>query len=216
VIPTSLLAVVVFAASIGPGYVWVSVAETRTPRRRRTQLLELAELVIVGGLASTLAFLVVASITSWAGWLDTEALASDGTSYLLRNPTTALGITFAGLGLAYLGAYLIARLRYRGKPPIIEHGYSAWHRMLGHEAGRSAYATVDLRDGTTIAGWVYLCTVDEVPPAERDLVLMAASKPIKIREPGADTFFDSPDRAVLLNGADVLSVSASYYPATRA
>jgi hypothetical protein len=196
VIPTSLLAVVVFAASIGPGYVWVSVAETRKPRRQRTQLLELAELVIVGGLASTLSFLVVASISSWRGWLDTEAIASDGTRYLLRHPSTGLGITLAGLGLAYLGAYGIARFRYRGKPPIIEHGYSAWHRMLGHESGRSAYATVDLRDV--------------------DLVLMAASKPIKIRASGSDEIFDSPDRAILLNGADVLSVSVSYYAATRA
>jgi hypothetical protein len=216
VIPASLLAVVAFAASIGPGYVWVSVAENRTPRRRRTQLLELAELVIVGGLASTIAFLIVATITSWAGWLDTKAIASGGTRYLLRHPTTGLSIIVAGLGLAYLGTYVIARVRYRGKPPIIEHGYSAWHRMLGHEPDRSAYATVDLRDGTTITGWVYLCTVDDVPPAERDLVLMAASKPIKIRPAGSDRFFDSPDRAILLNGADVLSVSAYYYAATRA
>ena len=215
-IPSTLLAVVVFAASIGPGYVWVSVAETRTPRRPRTQLLELAELVIVGALASTVAFLVVASIAIWRGWLDTDAIASDGTEYLLRNPTTALSVVFAGLALAYLGAYLFARLRYWGKPPIIEHGYSAWHRMLGHTRGRSTYATVDLRDGTTVAGWVYLCTVDEVPPAERDLVLMAASKPIKIREAGGERFFDSSDRAILLNGADVVSVSARYYPASRA
>jgi hypothetical protein len=55
--------------------------------------------------------------------------------------------------------------------------------MLGHVPGRSTYATVDLRDGTTIAGWVYLCTVDDVPPAERDLVLVGASTPMKIRAP---------------------------------
>jgi hypothetical protein len=75
-----------------------------------------------------------------------------------------------------------------------------------------------LRDGTTIAGWVYVCTVDEAPLAERDLVLVAANrKRIRIRPTGSDRFFDSPDGAILLNGGDVLSVAASYYagPAGR-
>jgi Family of unknown function (DUF6338) len=103
---------------------------------------------------------------------------------------------------------------YRNLPPMISHGHSAWQLMLGArpDRDRMVYATVDLRDGTTIVGWVYQVTTDEVPPAERDLVLVAISwKPLKIRPPQADRFVESPDRAIIVNGADVLAVSASYY-----
>jgi hypothetical protein len=167
-------------------------------------------------LASTLAFLVVFSFASQVSWIDTDALATDGTSYILRHPARGLGVVCAGLALAYMGAYGVARFVYRKRPPIITHGHSAWHSLLGPEPDRVVYATVDLRDGTTIAGWVYLCTVDEVPSAERDLVLVATlGKRLKVRPPNSDTFLDSPDRAVVLNGADVLTVAASYYALSK-
>jgi hypothetical protein len=212
VVPSTLLGLVVLAASIGPGYIWIAVAETRIPRRPRSQLLEIAEMVIVGGLASALAFLAVFSFASWTSLIDADALAKDGTAYLLGHPTRGLGVVFLGLALAYLGAWGVALLRYRKHPQIIEHGYSAWHRMLGQQPGRDVYATVDLRDGTTVAGWVFLCTVDEVPPSERDLVLIAArGERVKMRPPHSEAFVDSRDRAVIVNGADVLALTASYF-----
>jgi Family of unknown function (DUF6338) len=211
VIPSTLLGLVVLAASIGPGYVWVLVAETRVPRSRRTQLLEVAELIVIGGSASTLAFIVTLSFASWVSLIDTDALATDGTDYVLRHPARGLGVVLVGLALAYAAAYVAARIVYRKRPSIIGHGHSAWHSLLTAAKNRAAWATVDLRNGTTISGWAYLWTVDEVPPAERDLVLISAfGKRLKIRPPNSDTVFDSPDSAVALNGADVLSISASY------
>jgi Family of unknown function (DUF6338) len=173
VIPSTLLGLVLLAASIGPGYLWVRVAETRVPRSPRTQLLEVAELIIVGGLASTVSFLLVFSVASRRSWIDANAVARDATDYVLRHPTRGLGVVLAGLALAYLAAWGGAHLFYWRRPRIIAHGSSAWHRILVPDSERVVYATVDLRDGTTVAGWVYLCTVDEVPPAERDLVLIA-------------------------------------------
>jgi hypothetical protein len=217
VIPSTLLGLIVLAASIGPGYVWVQVAESRTPRSPRTQVLEVAELIIVGGLASTLAFLVVFSFASAVSWIDTGALADDGTAYVLKHPARGLGVVFVGLALAYVGAYFAARSFYRGRPAIITHGYSAWHRVLGTGADdRAVYATVDLRDGTTVAGWVYLYTVDEVPLPERDLVLVATlGKRLKVRPPGSNAFVESPDGAIALSGADVLTVSAAHHAVQR-
>lgn len=215
-IPSTLLGLVVLAASIGPGYVWVRVAEARVPRGPRTQLLEIAELIVIGGLSSTVAFLGVLSFASWSSvsWIDTDALAADGADYVIRHPTRGLSVVLVGLALAYAGTYAVARwVFYRGYPPRIGHGFSAWSSMLTpKDPDQAAYATVDLRDGTTIAGWVQQVTTGEVPMAERDLVLIAAlGKRLKIRPPKTDRFVDSPDRATILNGSDVLAVSASYY-----
>ena len=211
-IPSNLLALVVLAASIGPGYVWVSVAETRTPRHQRTQLLELAELLIVGGFFSTVSFLAVASFAGWRGWLDTDALATGGSHYVLRHPSKWLLIILVGLLLAAGLAYVAARVRFQHQPAVIEHGYSAWYKMLAENRTRNTYLTVDLRDGTTIAGWFYTCTVEEVPPAERDLVIAAANwKPIKVRPPGG-TWQDSRARMLIVNGADILTMVGTYRP----
>lgn len=205
-----MLGLVVLAASIGPGYVWVRVAETRVPRGARTQLLEVAELIIIGGLFSTLGFLAVLSL---APWIDTDALADQGFDYVIRHPTRSLSVVLVGLLVACAASYALARWGvYRNRPTIISHGESAWYGSLRPrpDKDRLTYATVDLRDGTSIAGWVGQVTTDEVPLAERDLALIATlGKPVKIRPPGAPRFWDSPDSAVILNGADVFCVSAS-------
>jgi hypothetical protein len=82
--------------------------------------------------------------------------------------------------------------------------------------GRDVFATLDLRDGTTVAGWVFLCTVEERPPEEREVVLVPArGKRILVRPPGQDSFFESPDSALVVHGADVLRVGASAFPAEQ-
>jgi hypothetical protein len=98
-------------------------------------------------------------------------------------------------------------------PQRIEHGYSAWHKLLaGIPAGRDVYATVDLRDGTTIAGWVFVCTVEPFPAEQRELVLAKArGDAIKIRRPDSTELLESPDRLLILNGADVLAIGATHY-----
>jgi Family of unknown function (DUF6338) len=214
VIPSTLLGLVVLAASIGPGYVWIRVAEARVPRGPRTQLLEIAELIVIGGLFSTIAFLGVLAFADWSGWIDTNALAAEGTDYVIRHTTRGLSVVVVGLAVAYAGAFAVARwIVYRKYRPRIGHGFSAWYStLIPKDADHAAYATVDLRDGTTVAGWVTQVTTGEVPVAERDLVLRAEpGKPLKVRPPSANTFVDSPDGAIVLNGSDVLTVSASYY-----
>jgi Family of unknown function (DUF6338) len=181
-------------------------------------LLEVAELIVIGGLFSTVAFLGVISFASWVSWIDTDGLAADGSDYVIRHPTRGLSVVLVGLAIAYTGAFAVARwVVYRDYPPRIGHGFSAWNSTLvPQDPDHAAYATVDLRDGTTVVGWVQQVTTGEVPLAERDLVVVAAlGKPLKVRPPKTATFFDSPDRAIILNGSDVLAVSASYYSMTE-
>jgi len=58
VIPTSLLGIVAFAATVGPGYLYVRVAEQWRPLVERTPLKEAAELFVVGSIATALGVFV--------------------------------------------------------------------------------------------------------------------------------------------------------------
>jgi hypothetical protein len=69
-IPTTVAGVAVFLASLSPGYIWVRVAEVRVPRQRRTQLLEAAELVLLGGVFSVISVAAVYIFSVESGLID--------------------------------------------------------------------------------------------------------------------------------------------------
>lgn len=57
--PSSLTGLVLFAAFVLPGYVWMRVEETRRPRPNRSGLTEAADLVFIGLIATSLAAIIV-------------------------------------------------------------------------------------------------------------------------------------------------------------
>jgi hypothetical protein len=77
VIPNTLLGIVVFAAAVGPGFLYVRIAELWRPYRERTPLREAAELVIVGSIASTAGVFVALILGDATGGLDTNKLAAN-------------------------------------------------------------------------------------------------------------------------------------------
>jgi hypothetical protein len=218
VIPSTLVGVLVFAASIGPGYVWVRIAERRQARQERSALLEAAELVVIGGLASTIAALLVVVTGEQLDLLDPVRLSRDGGEYLISAPERALGAVAASLFVAYAGAAAAARLWYWRAPPTLEHGYSAFHKILQPgrpqttvrppKIDRLPYVTVGLRNGLAIAGWSYAYTVEPVEPERRELVL---ATPIRVRSAGAADFIDVDDQLVYLNGSEIVTVSVTYH-----
>lgn len=102
-----MLGLILLLAGIGPGYVFVRVAERREPRIERSQLLEAAELLVVGAVLSTAAALVVLIITQATRALDLEALADNGVKYILREPIPNLTALLATLLLSYGAAYVL-------------------------------------------------------------------------------------------------------------
>lgn len=77
----TLLGLLLFAASLGPGYVYLRVAELREPRQERSQLVEAAELVFAGVVASTIGSLVIVAIAEATETVDVDELALDPASY---------------------------------------------------------------------------------------------------------------------------------------
>lgn len=170
-IPSTVLGLVVLAAALGPGYVFVRVEERRRARPARSALLETAELIVIGGLASTTAFAVVAAAATQWGWLDERQLAHDRSAYLLRHVSGSAAFVLATLALSYVGAYIAARAMLRRHRPASIVMHSAWDELFKPEPGILPYATVGLDDGLTVAGDVVGHSVGDRPSADRELVI---------------------------------------------
>jgi hypothetical protein len=177
-IPSTLLGLILLLAGIGPGYVFVREAERREPRIERSQLLEAAELLVVGAVLSTAAALVVLIITQATGALDLEALANNGVKYILREPIPNLTALLATLLLSYGAAYVLARAVHRGRQPTLYPNRAVWWQEIADlKTSGPVFTTVELRDGRVIDGYVSAYTID----ADADRRDMALQRPIFVR-----------------------------------
>lgn len=194
-----------FAASLGPGYTYVRLAERREPRQERSPLVEAAELVLVGTTASAIALLLVLAVTETADFADGDRLVSAPADYVVDSPLRVLGLLLTAGVLANGGAALVAVLMHRGSEASIKPGYSAWHFLLADEVGvHRKYATVELRDGRSVAGWVAAYTVEPADPDKRELIL---STPLRVKKSSDGQFELMLDDGIILQGADIVAIS---------
>jgi hypothetical protein len=206
VIPTTLLGLLVFAASVGPGFVYVRIAERHKLRVTRSALLEAGEVLSVGGFTSLVSLLIWVFVGEETGWLDPKRFAKDATTYFGDHPARLLGFLLVVLLTSYGLAWEGARRLHRGLPESIGVG-SVWYSQIGDNgATRYVYATAELRDGRSINGQIASFTLDE---AEEERQISLAG-PLRVKGRGGDwTPFPTLDR-IVLNGGDVLTLSVQY------
>jgi len=208
VIPGSLAGLILFAASLGPGYVYVRVAERRTPRTERSQLLEAAELLVIGALTTTVVAMLVLLGAREVGLVDVNAVRREGLAYLLLHPLRGcltLGAIFA---LSYTVAGLAAYLAHRQEQPSQQPG-TVWREVLGQKKRtHDAWATVELRDGRFLQGQVASYTLDTVSEP-RELALAA---PIYQRRPSNAEVEDVRGDFLTLREEDAIYVAVEYQP----
>ena len=203
-----MLGLLVLAASLGPGYAYIRVAERRAPRPDRSALLEIAELVTVGGSCTAVVALFVLAGTQLTELVDLEALGRDRWEYTLEHPVRVLLLLLVVLGGSYLLAVLTALAVHRGQPASLRH-HSVWHEALGRRRdGLVPFATVELRDGRMIAGPVAYYTIQEAPPDCRELVL---TQKIVARSTAGTPFVRVPDDRVVLRASDISALSVTYF-----
>jgi len=207
VIPDSLLGLVLFAASLGPGYVFETVAEKRRPRPARSTLGETIEMAVIGASFSVLAAILVLLLAHETAWIDTKALANETTLYVLQNPLRAPAALATVFVLGYAGAGVTARLLYRGKNPRIQPGFVPWHRVFLQDRPNddsSVFVTVYMRDGSKIAGTLGAYTLEHGDNREIALVApMAKQLKEAVAEPLDEAF-------VVLREEDVLYMTGHY------
>jgi len=207
VIPNSVFGLLVVAASLGPGYLFVRIAERRNPRPTRSSLLEIAELVSVGGSCAAISLLIALVVAQKTGRVDLRAISNGGTDYALTHPvpvfTLLIGVIAGSFALAAVGTLMF----HRGVAATLRQ-HSVWHELLRRQDGLQPFATAELRDGRVVAGPVAYYTVEEAPPDCRELVLI---KPIRARAGANQEYIDVPDDRVVLRASDIAALSVKYF-----
>jgi hypothetical protein len=213
VIPETVLGLVVFAAGAGPGYLYVRLAQARTPRYERTTLEEVTEFVVFGALASGASVLLALALGELTGVVDSTRVAEAPVRYAVTEPARTLAAFASVLLFSYGGvAFVTTKLLHRDAPNI-SRGETAWYaafnRMVPQEHG--IYATVELRDGRAVAGLVIAYTVDTGEP--REIVLARPVDGALWLRNSDGKAVELPDAFMVLRGADILAVSGRYVPA---
>jgi hypothetical protein len=206
VIPTTLAGLVLFMASLGPGYVYVRVAERRVSRPDRSPLLEAAELLVIGALTTTVISMLVILGAREIGLIDVDAARREGLGYLLLHPLRGFTTLTAIFVLSYLVAGLAALAVNRGRLPTQQPG-TVWGEVLGrNKSTHDAIATVELRDGRMLQGQLASYTLDTAADG-RELALQA---PMRQRAGKHSPVQDLPDDYLVLREEDVLYVAITY------
>jgi hypothetical protein len=210
VIPGTALGLVLTVAALGPGYIYLRVAERRSARPERSGLLEAVELAVVGALASTAALLIVGALADWTQVANAHWLAAHPAHYASDHPLRLLWLVALTLALAYLIAWAVANLMHR-TADVIRPAGSAWTEAFITDCpkGSAAVLTVELRDGRNVEGTLRAHT----PSVDynRELYLTAPLR-VQARPASPPTRLDSTSFMVLRE-TDILAVSGKYIEA---
>ena len=172
-IPNSIAAVLLFLVGVGPGYVFVRVAERREPRQARSPLLEFAELFVVGAASTMICALVVLLAASWSGAVSLSTWLAEGHVYVVRHVPALAAAGLLIVIASYALAWGLARFIFRGLPASVRPEYSVWFQIFHPINPRDLrFATVELNDGRLVAGYVHAYTVDD-DASSRELALRA-------------------------------------------
>jgi hypothetical protein len=209
-VPDTLLGVVLFAASLGPGYVYVRIAETRNPRPSRSQLGEAIEMVVIGVVMSAAAAMVAIGIAQKIGLLDTEALVDDSVAYLVQHPFRGFGTFLFALILSYGAAAAASYVRFRKDPAVIRPGMTMWHAVFWSDRPskkHEAIVTLELRTGGKVTGVLRGFTAEF--EENREIALRA---PLSYQPVGADKPEPLSDKFLLFREEDIAYSAGRYWP----
>ncbi|WP_327319739.1 DUF6338 family protein [Streptomyces sp. NBC_01235] len=208
--PTSVVALVVLLVSAAPGYVYVRIVEVRRPRRRRTSLLELVDLVCVGAVGSAVGTLVVLlPAPHWTALLPLEGLLK-GSPYLTAHPWQAIwsGVLAFVISLVVAASAGTVVARYGGT--AVRHTPSPPLRRAVEltPPGHSLWLAVELTDGRLWEGKLLSMDGERDTLGEGDLVLQW---PLAVTEPGKERRHH-PARFVAIPGPQIVLVHGADLP----
>jgi hypothetical protein len=212
--PSTLLGIVVLVVSLGPGYVYVRVAERHEPRPERSQLLEAVEMAVFGAVASTISLTATLILADLTNAIDVSALIERSKTYFADHAVAALCAGLVATLLAYLVAFAAGFARHRSKQAAVWPGRTIWLDVLWHKRptqDHTALTTIELRDGRVLIGMLYGFTAQDAENREIALRAPLAAKP------GPHGLFELlRDEFILLREEEVRYVSGKYWAADSA
>jgi Family of unknown function (DUF6338) len=191
VIPSTALGLVIFLAALGPGYIYIRVAERRRPRVERSGLLEAVELV-----------------GNAAGLVSIAGFARGPEAYFRAHSVLLIGLGASVLVLGYVVAYAWAAIVYRKQTVSVKPASTSWYDAFWDDRPSRDHlvvVNVELRDRRRITGVLRSFTIGLEDNREIELVAPIAIKADAKARPSTlrDTF-------LLVREADVLAITGRY------
>ncbi|MBZ9599372.1 DUF6338 family protein [Streptomyces erythrochromogenes] len=206
--PTTFTALAVLLAAAAPGYAFVRIVEVKVPRRRRSSVMELVDLVCVGAAGSVVAVLAVLVLARrWTALLPLEGLLL-GTSYIRPHIWQAIWSVMLALTVSVcLSAAAGLGETWRRRSATRSTSASALHRVAEMTpSGLHPFVAVHLVDGRVWEGFLKGMDDERGPLGEGDLVLQG---PLAVTVPTRGRV-RHPAQFVVLPGSQIVLVYGSY------
>ncbi|MFG2335419.1 DUF6338 family protein [Streptomyces yangpuensis] len=206
--PTTFTALAVLLAAAAPGYAFVRIVEVKVPRRRRSSVMELVDLVCVGAAGSIVAVLAVLVLARhWTALLPLEGLLL-GTSYVRPHIWQAIWSVMLALTVSVcLSAAAGLGETWRRRSATRSTSASALHRVAEMTpSGLHPFLAVHLADGRVWEGFLKGMDDERGPLGEGDLVLQG---PLAVTVP-TQRRVRHPAQFVVLPGSQIVLVYGSY------
>lgn len=174
-IPDNAVGLLLFVASLAPGYVYTIISERYEPRGERSALMEAVGLVLVGALSSAVALLVLLIVAQATGFLDLRRALEHGKDYLANEPVKVLVSLVAALLLALAFAVIAAWFVHRKQKPSLRPNRPVWLEVerKAREGANPAFVAIQLRDGRVLEGFADAYSVVTAGDERRDFALQA-------------------------------------------
>ncbi|MEV7561842.1 DUF6338 family protein [Streptomyces sp. NPDC089795] len=206
--PTTFTALAVLLAAAAPGYAFVRIVEVKVPRRRRSSVMELVDLVCVGAAGSVVAVLTVLLLARrWTALLPLEGLLL-GTSYVRPHIWQAIWSVVLALTVSVcLSAAAGLGEVWRRRSATRSTSASALHRVAETTPpGLHPFLAVHLADGRVWEGFLKGMDDERGPLGEGDLVLQG---PLSVTVPSRGRI-RHPAQFAVLPGSQIVLVYGSY------
>jgi hypothetical protein len=210
------VAAFLFLAVIPPGLAYLAVLSLSKPRRTETPFIEGSRCVAVSLASTATAILLLALVPwLWRGRWPSEVTAAvksavTDQNYVLDNLYAVAGFVVLEAVLA-MGAAVVAALviKLLLPPAKIKHD-PLWYQLfrLTRPPGTKTWIIANMRGGHRYEGALITYCTDDVPVAERELVIGPA--PYAQPRDGKREEMTDVERLVI-SGAELESLGVSYY-----
>jgi hypothetical protein len=197
-----------FLVGLGPGYIYVRATERFKTRAERSEVMEVAELVLVGAACTGLVSSILLPIMVKADWVQVGSLVTGPGGYIAQHPVRSLTALLVVLAASYGLAYAGARFIHKGESEAFNPDRSVWVQEITQLLAGGAdglWATIELQDGRVVYGWLSSYTPDVNGDANRDLALTA---PIRVVANGEQTTVPADRWIVAADEIRYLSLTA--------
>jgi hypothetical protein len=195
VLPTTLSAVLIFVALLGPGYLYVRRIEVLGALYKVSPFRETVTILIVSACCNgvALALFLLVRVLFPGATLDVGAIIRGEPSYFTNNYRIVLGYSIAVYSAALIVAFgashpaIRASKVWQARPvraligESVLDGRSAWTRLFDADKAEIVRAACELDDGSWVDGWVYSWNAQPEEDSDRTLTLYA---PIRVRPAG--------------------------------